>query len=134
MSYSLDIWGGERRSIESLQAQEDSQRFLVEAAYITLTTNVVVAAIQEASLRGQIDATNQLIAINSKMLELLRRQFMEGYANRNDVALQEAQLAQTRTTLPPLRKAVGAAAQPPRRTRAAGCRRTSRRRRSTSRR
>jgi NodT family efflux transporter outer membrane factor (OMF) lipoprotein len=65
-----------------------------------------VAAIQEASLRGQIDATNQLIAINSKMLELLRRQFMEGYANRNDVALQEAQLAQTRTTLPPLRKAL----------------------------
>jgi NodT family efflux transporter outer membrane factor (OMF) lipoprotein len=106
VSYSLDIWGGERRSIESLQAQEDSQRFVVEAAYITLTTNVVVAAIQEASLRGQIDATNQLITINSKMLELLRRQFMEGYANRNDVALQEAQLAQTRTTLPPLRKAL----------------------------
>jgi NodT family efflux transporter outer membrane factor (OMF) lipoprotein len=106
VAYSLDIWGGERRAIESLIAQEDSQRFLVEVAYITLTSNVVVAAIQEASLRGQIDATNQLIAINSKMLELLRRQFMEGYANRNDVALQEAQLAQTRTTLPPLRKAL----------------------------
>ncbi|MBV9969529.1 MAG: efflux transporter outer membrane subunit [Xanthobacteraceae bacterium] len=106
VAYALDIWGGERRSIESLQAQEDSQRFLVEAAYLTLTSNVVVAAIQEASLRGQIDATNQLITINSKMLELLRRQFMEGYANRNDVALQEAQLAQTRATLPPLRKAL----------------------------
>jgi NodT family efflux transporter outer membrane factor (OMF) lipoprotein len=106
VAYALDIWGGERRNVESLLAQEDSQRFLVEAAYITLTSNVVVAAIQEASLRGQIDATNQLIAINSKMLELLRRQFMEGYANRNDVALQEAQLAQTRATLPPLRKAL----------------------------
>jgi NodT family efflux transporter outer membrane factor (OMF) lipoprotein len=106
VSYSLDVWGGERRTIESLQAQEDSQRFLVEAAYITLTTNIVVAAIQEASLRGQIDATNQLISINSKMLELLRRQFMEGYANRNDVALQEAQLAQTKILLPPLRKAL----------------------------
>jgi NodT family efflux transporter outer membrane factor (OMF) lipoprotein len=106
VSYSLDIWGGERRAIESLQAQEDAQRFLVEAAYITLTTNIVVAAIQEATLRGQIDATNQLIAVNSKMLELLRRQFMEGYANRNDVALQEAQLAQTKILLPPLRKAL----------------------------
>jgi NodT family efflux transporter outer membrane factor (OMF) lipoprotein len=106
VAYSLDIWGGERRNIESLMAQEDSQRFLVEVVYIALTSNVVVAAIQEASLRGQIDATNQLIAINSKMLELLRRQFMEGYANRNDVALQEAQLAQTRATLPPLRKAL----------------------------
>jgi NodT family efflux transporter outer membrane factor (OMF) lipoprotein len=106
VAYSLDIWGGERRNIESLMAQEDSQRFLVEVAYITLTSNVVVAAIQEASLRGQIDATNDLIKINTKMLELLRRQFMEGYANRNDVALQEAQLAQTVATLPPLRKAL----------------------------
>jgi NodT family efflux transporter outer membrane factor (OMF) lipoprotein len=106
VTYSLDIWGLERRTIESLQAQEDSQRFVVEAAYLILTSNVVVSAIQEASLRGQIDATNQLISINQKMLDLLRRQFMEGYANRNDVALQEAQLAQFKATLPPLRKAL----------------------------
>jgi NodT family efflux transporter outer membrane factor (OMF) lipoprotein len=106
VSYTFDVWGLNRRAVESLQAQEDSQRFLVEAAYLALTSNVVVAAIQEASLRGQIDATNQLIDINTKMLELLRRQFTEGYANRNDVALQEAQLAQTKATLPPLRKAL----------------------------
>jgi NodT family efflux transporter outer membrane factor (OMF) lipoprotein len=106
VTYTFDVWGLNRRSVESLQAQEDSQRLLVEAAYLTLTSNVVVAAIQEASLRGQIDATNQLIDINSKMLGLLRRQFTEGYANRNDVALQEAQLAQTKATLPPLRKAL----------------------------
>jgi NodT family efflux transporter outer membrane factor (OMF) lipoprotein len=106
VTYTLDIWGLERRNIESLQAQEDSQRFLVEAAYLMLTSNVVVAAIQEASLRGQIDATNQLIAINTKMLQILRSQFNEGYANRNDVALQEAQVAQTLATLPPLRKAL----------------------------
>jgi NodT family efflux transporter outer membrane factor (OMF) lipoprotein len=106
VSYTLDVWGANRRTVESLQAQADNQRFLVEAAYLTLTSNVVVAAIQEASLRGQIEVTNQLIEINTKMLELLRRQFMEGYANRNDVALQEAQLAQTKATLPPLRKAL----------------------------
>ena len=106
VTYTFDVWGLNRRTVESLQAQEDSQRFLVEAAYLNLTSNVVVAAIQEASLRGQIDATNQLIEINTKMLELLRRQFTEGYANRNDVALQEAQLAQVKTTLPPLRKAL----------------------------
>jgi NodT family efflux transporter outer membrane factor (OMF) lipoprotein len=106
VTYTFDVWGLNRRTVESLQAQEDSQRFVVEAAYLNLTSNVVVAAIQEASLRGQIDATNQLIEINSKMLELLRRQFTEGYANRNDVALQEAQLAQVKTTLPPLRKAL----------------------------
>jgi NodT family efflux transporter outer membrane factor (OMF) lipoprotein len=106
VSYTLDIWGLNRRVVESLQAQADSQRFQVEAAYLTLVSNIAVAAINEASLRAQIEATNQLIDINTKMLDILRRQLDTGYANRNDVALQEAALAQVKATLPPLRKAL----------------------------
>jgi NodT family efflux transporter outer membrane factor (OMF) lipoprotein len=106
VSYSFDVWGLNRRTVESLQAQADNQRFQVEAAYLTLTSSVVVAAITEASLRGQIDATNELITANTKMLDILQRQLSSGYANRNDVALQEAALAQARATLPPLRKAL----------------------------
>ena len=106
VSYTLDVWGLNRRTVESLKAQADAQRFQVEAAYLTLTANVAVAAITEASLRGQIDATNELIAINTKMLDILRQQLEAGYANRSDVAAQEAALAQVRATLPPLRKAL----------------------------
>jgi NodT family efflux transporter outer membrane factor (OMF) lipoprotein len=106
ISYTLDVWGLNRRTVESLQAQAAAQRFEVEAAYLTLVSNVVVAAINEASLRGQIDATNELISINTKMLDILRRQLETGYASRNDVALQEAALAQVEATLPPLRKAL----------------------------
>jgi NodT family efflux transporter outer membrane factor (OMF) lipoprotein len=106
VSYSFDVWGLNRRTVESLKALADDQQFQVEAAYLTLTSNVVVAAINEASLRGQIDAANELISINTKMLEILQRQLKEGYANRNDVALQEAALAQVKATLPPLRKAL----------------------------
>jgi NodT family efflux transporter outer membrane factor (OMF) lipoprotein len=106
VSYTFDVWGLNRRTVESLQALTDTQRFQVEAAYLTLTSNVALAAINEASLRGQIDATNELIAINTKMLDVLHKQFDTGYASRNDVALQEAALAQVRATLPPLRKAL----------------------------
>ncbi len=106
VSYTFDIWGLNRRTVESLEALADVQRFQVEAAYLALTANVVVAAITEASLRGQIDATNQLISTNSKMLDTLRQQLNSGYANRSAVAVQEAALAQARATLPPLRKAV----------------------------
>ncbi|MGB7043267.1 MAG: efflux transporter outer membrane subunit, partial [Xanthobacteraceae bacterium] len=63
-------------------------------------------AITEASLRGQIDATDEIIAINTKMLEVMRRQFNTGYVSRNDLALQEAALAQVKATLPPLHKAL----------------------------
>ncbi|WP_439924938.1 efflux transporter outer membrane subunit [Nitrobacter sp. JJSN] len=104
VSYALDVWGLNRRSVESQQALADAQRFQVEAAYLTLTSNVVVAAIQEASLRAQIDATLQIIDLNTKMLEIMRRQLSTGYANRSDVAAQEAALAQVKATLPPLRQ------------------------------
>jgi NodT family efflux transporter outer membrane factor (OMF) lipoprotein len=106
VSYTFDVWGLNRRTVEELKALADNQRFQVEAAYLTLASSVAVAAINEASLRGQIDATNELIAINTKLLGLLQRQLKEGYANRNDVALQEAALAQVKATLPPLRKAL----------------------------
>src|SRR5580700_9676890 len=106
VSYTFDVWGLNRRTVESLQAQEDSQRFLVEAAYLTLTSNVVIAAITEAALRGEIDATNQLIAINGKMLDIFQRRLDTGYGNASDVAVQAAALAQAKATLPPLRKAL----------------------------
>lgn len=106
VSYTFDVWGLNRRTVESLQALADTQRFQVEAAYLALTANVAVAAITEASLRGQIEATNELISANEKMLDILRRQLNAGYANRSDVAAQEAALAQAKAALPPLRKAL----------------------------
>ncbi|HXW29050.1 MAG TPA: efflux transporter outer membrane subunit [Xanthobacteraceae bacterium] len=104
VSYTPDVWGLNRRTVESLQAQADNQRFAVEAAWLTLTSNIVVAAIQEASLRGQIEATHRIIDINKKMLDVMRKQFETGYANRSDLAAQEAALAQVEATLPPLER------------------------------
>lgn len=106
VAYTFDVWGLNRRTVESLEALADVQRFQAEAAYLSLTANLVVAVIAEASLRDQIDATQQIIAINDKMLQTLRHQLDVGFANRSDVATQEAALAQARATLPPLRKAL----------------------------
>jgi NodT family efflux transporter outer membrane factor (OMF) lipoprotein len=99
-----DVLGLNRRQVESLAAQKDAQRFALEATYITLASNVVAAAIQEASLRAQIQATLEIIAADQKSLQILRDQFRLGYAMRIDVAAQEAALAQVETTLPPLQK------------------------------
>ena len=99
-----DVFGGNRRQVESLRAQAETQRFQLEATYLTLTANVVAAAVQEASLRAQLAATKDIIGISTKSLELLRRQFQLGYVARLDVAAQEAALAQVQQTLPPLQK------------------------------
>jgi NodT family efflux transporter outer membrane factor (OMF) lipoprotein len=104
VSYSPDVFGLTRRTVESARAQEQSVRFQMIAAHLTLTSNVVVAAIQDAALQSQIDATRQLIDIETKSVEILKYQAAKGYASRIDVAAQEAQLAQVAATLPPLLK------------------------------
>jgi len=104
VSFVPDVFGLNRRTVESLKAQQEQARFALAATHITLSSNVVGAAIQEASLRAQIEATRQLIEINTHMLDVLRKQFEKGYVGRLDVAAQEAQLAQVAATLPPLLK------------------------------
>jgi NodT family efflux transporter outer membrane factor (OMF) lipoprotein len=104
VSYVPDVFGLNRRTVESLQAQEQQARFALAATNITLSSNVAAGAIQAASLRAQIQATRELITINTKMLKILREQFAKGYADRLDVAAQESQLAQVAATLPPLIK------------------------------
>ncbi len=99
-----DIWGQNIRNVESLDAQTEQQQFQLEAAYLTLSANVVTAAIQEASLRGQIAATQRIIKIERDILGILKNQFNAGQAAQVDVLAQEAALAQAEQTLPPLQK------------------------------
>jgi NodT family efflux transporter outer membrane factor (OMF) lipoprotein len=103
-SWTLDIWGGNRRAVEALDAQTEAQRFQLEATQLALTTNVVADAVQEASLRAQIDATNDIIAAEKESLGILRRQQELGQIAGADVAAQEAALAQAELALPSLQK------------------------------
>ncbi len=64
----------------------------------------MTAAIQEASLRGQIEATQEIIKAESDQLEVVRNQFEAGAANRADVLTQDSEVATTEATLPPLEK------------------------------
>jgi NodT family efflux transporter outer membrane factor (OMF) lipoprotein len=97
-----DVFGANARQVETLAAQAEAQRFALEATYITLASNVVATAIQEASVRAQLDATRLIIAADEKSLQILREQFRLGFAMRIDVAAQETALAQAKATLPPL--------------------------------
>jgi NodT family efflux transporter outer membrane factor (OMF) lipoprotein len=71
---------------------------------MTLASNIVAAAIQEAAVRMQLGAVHAIVGANAKSLEILQRQFQDGYVMRADVAAQEAQLAQAVALIPPLEK------------------------------
>jgi NodT family efflux transporter outer membrane factor (OMF) lipoprotein len=104
VAYAPDIFGLNRRTVESVQAQEQAVRYQMIATQITLSTNVVAAAVQLAALQAQVDATRELVDINTHMVQILREQSTKGYASGLDLAAQESQLAQTNATLPPLLK------------------------------
>jgi NodT family efflux transporter outer membrane factor (OMF) lipoprotein len=100
-----DVWGKNRRAVEALMSVADAQYYQLEATYLTLASNTVVAVIEEASLAEQIAATRDIVNINKRILGTLNRQFQVGTASGLDVASQEAQLAQAQSLLPPLEKA-----------------------------
>ena len=106
VSFSPDVFGGTRRALEAQAAQEEGQLWQLEAAYLTLTANVVAAAIQEASLRAQIAATEKVIQAQTDLLNLITKQQNAGQVAGADVVQQTALLAQSQQLLPPLQRAL----------------------------
>jgi NodT family efflux transporter outer membrane factor (OMF) lipoprotein len=103
ISYAPDLFGLNRRTVESLDAQAQAVRYEAIATDISLSANVAVTAIQIASLREQLVATQELAGVNAHMLSIMRYQLAKGYIGRLDVAAQETQLAQVNASLPALR-------------------------------
>jgi len=106
VSYRLDLFGGSRRLYESYRAQTDYQHAELQAAYIALTANIVTAAINEASLRGQLAELDGVLNNERSVLRVVERQFEAGAASRTDVLAQRAQVAQTEATVPALHKSL----------------------------
>ncbi len=104
VSYTFDLFGGERRTLEQLQARAEQQNFQLEASYLTLTSNVAAAAIQLAATRDLIEATRQIISLEEKQLTVIQRRVQLGAQTNADVLQQRASLASVRATLPPLQQ------------------------------
>ena len=104
VSYNPDVFGLNRRQVESARALEEAQRYQLEATYLTLTSNLVAAAITEASIRAQLRTSEDIIRIAANLLDILRKQLALGQVAGVDVLVQEAALTQAETTLPPLRR------------------------------
>jgi len=104
VSYSIDPFGGGRRYLESLRAQVDYQGYQLEATYLALTANIVTAAINEASLRGQLQAAHEIVENEKHQLKIVERQWKLGVVTETEVLTQRTALVQSEAELPPLEK------------------------------
>ncbi len=102
ISYALDLFGGNRRALESLGAKVDYRRFELEAARRTLAANVVNAAIRQASLRARIGIVQDLLEAQGRQFAITEDRYKAGGVSALDVRNQNMLLDQTRALLPPL--------------------------------
>jgi NodT family efflux transporter outer membrane factor (OMF) lipoprotein len=109
VSYALDVFGATRRAVEESQALAERQAYELAAAYLTLTGNAVTQALTIASLRAQIQATEDVVADDERNLSLVVQKFEAGKAARTDVLTAQTQLASDRTALPTLRQQLASA-------------------------
>ena len=104
VSYVLDVFGGERRTIEGLGAQVDVQYYNTQGSYLALSGNIVNAVVAEAAYSAEIEATQQIIRFLEEQTNLTAAQAQAGTVPYANLLSIQTQLATTEATLPPLRQ------------------------------
>jgi NodT family efflux transporter outer membrane factor (OMF) lipoprotein len=104
VSYGIDVFGGLRRAVEAQNAMVDYQRYELQATYLTLAANVVTSSVQEASLRAQVAATQDIVTALEDQLRVVEKQHELGAVSLADVLSARSNLAAERATLSPLQK------------------------------
>ncbi|MDF3887188.1 efflux transporter outer membrane subunit [Cupriavidus basilensis] len=104
VSYTLDLFGLNRRAVEALSAQVDLQRQMLGATYLVLTGNLVNTVIAQAGYAAQIQATTELAALVREQVEITGAQVQAGTAAHVSELSLAVQLASLEATLPPLRQ------------------------------
>jgi NodT family efflux transporter outer membrane factor (OMF) lipoprotein len=104
ISYALDVFGGERRAVESLGAQVDVQHYTALGTYIALSGNIVNTVIAQATYRDQIKATEEIISFQRDQLKITEAQSQAGLIPYANMLSLQSQVAALEATLPPLRQ------------------------------
>ena len=102
VSYALDLFGGQRRLVEGLRAGADVAHATERATYLTLSSNIVNTVIAKAAYRAEIDASEQLIALQKQQVQLAEVQAHAGTVPYSNVLSLRSQLASYEAAIPQL--------------------------------
>lgn len=106
VTYYPDFFGVNRLIYKGSLAQQDFQRYELEAARLSLAGNIVNAYLGAAGTEAQIAATRAIVQGQQDLLNLIRTQYQVGAAPYLNVVNQEAQLSSAQATLPPLEQSL----------------------------
>jgi NodT family efflux transporter outer membrane factor (OMF) lipoprotein len=104
VAFDFDIFGGRRRTVERDEAHSVAQQARVDAAYLTVTGNVVRQAVLVAGLRAKVAAQDDIIAGDERVLDMVRRAIRAGGQPPAAANTIEAQVAEDQAAAPGLRQ------------------------------
>ena len=109
VSFPLDIFGGQRRRVESATAQAESFARRSDAAALTLTGQVATAAVQIAGLKAELAALDAIVKDDQETLDLARKATSLGGGTSGGTITAYAQLAKDEALAPPVRQMLSVA-------------------------
>jgi len=101
-NYTLDVFGGTRRTIEKQKALALYQQHELEAEFLTLTGNIATTSLMIATIKARIEVAKDIIEDDKKNLHFVQQSFHAGSSTRTDVLSAQSQLTNDATLLPSL--------------------------------
>ena len=108
-SLPLDIFGKTRNDVKQQTALAQYQYYELQAAYLTLSANVVTQVINLAVFNEQVQIVKELIAYDQKYFNLMNASLQNGSATKLDLLAAERQLNSDQSLLPTLEQQVAMA-------------------------
>ena len=106
LGYNFDLFGTNRRLLESLEAETEYQRFQFEAARLSLIANTVSAAMVEAQLSEQLVANQNILQVLEEQLDMTKQRFALGAVGESEVTALESSVEQFRANIPQLKNSL----------------------------
>ncbi len=101
-AWELDIFGGNRRNLESANATIVAQQENLNDVRVTLSAEIALDYIQLRSYQEQIAIAQDNLKSEDRTAELTRKKLAAGFVSALDVANAEAQVATTAAAIPVL--------------------------------
>ena len=102
--YKLDLFGGNRRTLEALAARADYRRYQWDAARLSLSAAIVHTAVTQAQLHAQLEAMDAMLQLDEEQLTISRERRRLGAASPDEVLAAQQQRDQTRASILPQRQ------------------------------
>jgi NodT family efflux transporter outer membrane factor (OMF) lipoprotein len=101
-TWELDLFGGNRRTVEGARADAEARQADLEGARVSLAADVAQAYVNLRDYQARLAMSRHNAEIEGRMLELTRRRRDGGTASDLDVERLNTQLESTRADLQPL--------------------------------